>query len=68
MTIDAAVEQARQERLREGLKNLAAWCEKRVEGNHDSDTTLTMLERKANGLRQSILKAGWKAANDYQHQ
>jgi hypothetical protein len=56
------INQARTERLNAGLTNLAAWCLARAEGQHDTETTLTMMEKKATELRHKVDKAGWEAA------
>lgn len=59
--MDPAIKQARENRLREGLHSLAAWCKARAEGCHNADTTLTMLERKAKDLREAVNRAGHAA-------
>lgn len=46
--------------IREGLKNLAAWCENRAEGDtFNTLTTLCMLRRKIDKLQDSSVKA-WR--------
>jgi hypothetical protein len=52
---------ARKERLNRGLRTLASWAQSRAMGEHDDETTLTMLERKAAELRDAVNKAGWDA-------
>lgn len=48
---------AKKDRLNAGLRSLAEWCIARADGEHDTDTTLTMLERKANVLRDRVIAA-----------
>ena len=50
---------ARKERLNRGLRTLASWAQSRAMGDHDDETTLTMLERKTAELRAAVNKAGW---------
>jgi hypothetical protein len=50
---------AKKQRLNEGLSNLARWCDARALGDHDTDITLTMLEKKAGTLRGKVISAGW---------
>ena len=50
---------ARKERLNLGLRTLASWAQSRAMGEHDDETTLTMLERKTAELRSAVNKAGW---------
>lgn len=57
------IDEARDARLKMGLLNLAHWCFQRAAGDHDDETTLTMLETKANELRSKVLRAGWAASN-----
>lgn len=52
---------AHKERLNHGLRTLANWCASRAAAEHDTKTTLTMLERKAAELRGKMMKAGWAA-------
>lgn len=54
------IQAAKKQRLNDGLRTIAEWCISRADGDHDTDTTLTMLERKATSLRGLVLKAGWK--------
>ena len=53
---------ARKQRLNEGLLSLSEWCAARAAGNHDDDTTLTLLEKKASTLRGKVNAAGWRAS------
>ena len=62
-TDDQIIDEAQKRRLNEGLQSLAAWCLARASGEHDTETTLTMLERKAGNLRGKMMKAGWDAIN-----
>lgn len=50
---------ARKERLNRGLLTLASWAQIRATGEHDDETSLTMLERKTTELRAAVNKAGW---------
>jgi hypothetical protein len=54
---------ARKERLNHGLRVLASWAQSRAMGEHDVETTLTLLERKVANLRAAVNKAGWGTAN-----
>ena len=51
---------ARKARLSEALQTLSKWCAKRSEGDHDEDTTLTMLKRKCSEIEDSVTRAGWR--------
>jgi hypothetical protein len=57
------IEAAQRERLNHGLRTLASWCGSRAMLDHDTETTLTMLEKKAAELRGKVVKAGWAAIN-----
>jgi hypothetical protein len=59
---------ARHARLIEALHNLSHWCAKRAEGEHDDDTTITMLLKKVNELPHQINKAGWMALDEFNKQ
>ena len=56
---------AQRERLNHGLRTLASWCASRAIMEHDTETTLTMLEKKAAGLRGKCMKAGWSAIAEH---
>jgi hypothetical protein len=62
------IAEARRERLNHGLRTLASWCASRVTLEHDTETTLTMLEKKAAELRGKCMKAGWAAINEHSQQ
>lgn len=55
----ADIRAAKKQRLNEGLSTLARWCDARVLGDHEDETTLTMLEKKATALRGRVISAGW---------
>lgn len=55
---------ARRERLHSGLLTLAGWCVSRAAASCNSETTLTMLEKKAAELRGKVLRAGCAALDD----
>ena len=57
---------AHRERLNHGLRTLASWCQSRAMLDHDTETTLTMLERKVGELRGKMMKAGWDALDKHQ--
>ena len=59
------IEDAQRERLNHGLRTLASWCVSRSMLDHDTETTLTMLERKAAELRGKCMKAGWAAIAEH---
>lgn len=44
----------RRDRLNQGLRTLATWCESRAMNEHDIATTLSMLERKAKEIRTAV--------------
>lgn len=50
------------QRLNEGLLTLSLWCFMRAQGQHDIATTLSMLERKSNELRDAVKRAAIDAA------
>ena len=56
---------AHRERLNHGLRTLASWCASRAMLEHDTETTLTMLEKKAAELRGKCMKAGWAAIAEH---
>ena len=56
---------AQRERLNHGLRTLASWCASRAIMEHHTETTLTMLENKAAGLRKKCVKAGWSAIAEH---
>jgi hypothetical protein len=59
------IEDAQRERLNHGLRTLASWCASRAMLEHDTETTLTMLEKKAAELRGKVMKAGWAAIAEH---
>jgi hypothetical protein len=63
-TDDQVINETHRERLNQGLLSLAAWCQARAAGDHDTETTMTMLERKAEDVRVKVMKAGWRAINE----
>jgi|694.fasta_scaffold07534_10 hypothetical protein len=63
-TDDQIIAEAHRERLNQGLLSLAAWCQARAAGDHDTETTMTMLERKATDVRVKVMKAGWRALDE----
>jgi len=63
-TDDQIIAEAHRERLNQGLLSLAAWCQACAAGDHDTETTMTMLERKAADVRVKVMKAGWRAINE----
>lgn len=64
MTDRQIIALAQRDRLNQGLRALASWCESRAGMDHDTDTTLTMLEKKAAELRGKCMKAGWAALEE----
>lgn len=56
---------AHRERLNHGLRTMASWCASRTMLDHDTETTLTMLEKKATELRGKVMKAGWAAIAEH---
>lgn len=59
------IAEAQRERLNHGLRTLASWCSSRAMLEHDTETTLTMLEKKAVELRGKVMKAGWAAISEH---
>ena len=58
------IAEAQRDRLNQGLRALAVWCESRAGMEHNTETTLTMLEKKAAELRGKCLKSGWAAMEE----
>lgn len=52
---------ARRRRLSADLRALGKWCLSRADGDHNEETTLSMLERRAGNLRRRCMEAGWRA-------
>jgi hypothetical protein len=48
------VQDPRRARLNQCLINLGIWAHRRVRGNHDVDTTLTMLDRKIAEIHAAV--------------
>jgi len=59
------IAESHRERLNHGLQTLARWCASRAMLEHDTETTLTMLEKKAAELRGKVVKAGWAAIAEH---
>jgi hypothetical protein len=55
------IARARKERLNQGLLTLSSWAASRAAGDHDEDTTLSMLKRKVAELHDAVDRAGWLA-------
>jgi hypothetical protein len=62
---DQTIKAARRERLNQGLLALASWCQSRAVGDHDIETTLTMLREKAEKLPWRVAKAGADALEEF---
>jgi hypothetical protein len=58
-----AVLDARQLRLKQALLALAKWSETRAGNNHNTETTLTMLEHRIAQIRDQVDRAGWAASS-----
>jgi geranylgeranyl pyrophosphate synthase len=56
------IARARKERLNQGLLTLFSWAAGRAAGDHDEDTTLSMLKRKTAELCDAVDRAGWLAS------
>lgn len=65
MTDRQVIDNARKERLQKGLQSIADWCNNRTSSDYNSETTLTMLEKKASELRAKVDKAGHNAINTH---
>jgi hypothetical protein len=65
MNEEQIIEAARRNRLNQGLLALANWCQSRAMGNHEIDTTLTMLCKKAEILPWRVAKAGEYALEEF---
>jgi len=65
MTEDQIIEAARRNRLNQGLLALASWCQSRAVGDHNIETTLTMLCNKAEILPWRVAKAGEYALEEF---
>ena len=64
-SVDSIIKAARHTRLIHGLYSISAWCASRADGEHDDETTMTMLQKKTSDLSHAIDKAGWNAASDF---
>lgn len=65
-TCSAAIAKARRERLWECLQTLSEWTAKRAGKEYNTDTTITMLARKVQETMDSVDKAGWRAAKEFE--
>ena len=65
-TCSAAIAKARREKLWECLGTIQAWVSKRALWEHNTETTLTMLARKVQETIDSVDKAGWRAAKEFE--
>jgi hypothetical protein len=65
MTEEQSIEAARRNRLNQGLMALASWCQSRATGDHDIETTLTMLHAKVKKLPWQLAKAGGDALEKF---
>jgi len=54
---------ARKAELNRRLLVLAEWAVKRATGDHDGDTTLTMLKKRIDEIESGVNRAGWREAN-----
>lgn len=52
------------DRLNRGLRTLGQWCFERAAGEHNEETTLTMLIRKVGELEEAVLRSGWAASTE----
>ena len=59
------IAEAQRDRLKHELRTLASWCASRAMLEYDTETTLTMLEKKASELRAKVMKAGWAAIAEH---
>lgn len=65
-TCSAAIAKARRETLWECLQTLSEWTAKRAGKEYNTDTTITMLARKVQETMDSVDKAGWRAAKEFE--
>lgn len=65
-TCSAAIAKARREKLWECLGTIQAWASKRAACEYNTETTLTMLARKVQETMDSVDKAGWIAAKEFE--
>lgn len=56
------IPEARKAELNRRLEVLAQWAVARAQGDHDEDTTLTMLKRRVEQIEDGVNRAGWRAA------
>lgn len=61
----AVLAAARAAELERRLKTLATWATARAMGNHDTETTLTMLEKRVGEIAHGVNRAGWRALDEY---
>ena len=62
-----AITKARRTALDKELKSLGEWCLERGLNEHDTDTTITMLNRKIAMLKNAVNSAGWKEAEKFHY-
>ena len=58
-----AIYAARKAELNRRLLVLAEWAVKRANGDHDEDTTMTMLKKRILEIEDGVNRAGWREAN-----
>jgi len=58
-----SISDARRFRLKQALLALAVWAEARAGGNHNTETTISMLEHRIAQIRDQVDRAGWAASN-----
>lgn len=58
-----SISDARRLRLNQALLALANWAEARAGGNHNTETTMTMLDHRIAQIRDQVDRAGWAASN-----
>jgi hypothetical protein len=61
------ISEARRTRLKQALVALAKWASARAEGDHDTETTITMLKRRASEIQDQVDRAGWAASTEFKN-
>jgi len=65
MTDKQILDNAHRRRLQKELQALSDWCMSRVSGKHNTETTLSLLDRKIGTIRGKVRKSGFDAINSH---
>jgi len=65
MTDKQIIDDAHRRRLQKELQALSDWCLSRVSGKHQTETTLSLLDKKIGLIRNRVRKSGYDAINSH---